>query len=298
VARYATGAVRTALDEARWYADARARIATHGYPQSWRVKAVDLRGETYAEQAETLARTATHRVTVAGRATSEADLPAVIEHVFGVDVAVLALGERFDGLTVDVPGARIIVLGTSFLPWRQRFALAHSLYHLLAPDGQEVHLDADVYDQAQVENPDEIRANAFAAAFLLPEDRLAAAVGDTNMTVGVFAALACLLLVPPVVLANRLGRLGLIDRRTRDEFRSISPARAAMIARRSEDFAQWAVRANTPRLPARLICDAYLAYEAGVVTLRPYADLIGANVDDLRPAFEATEPTTRKAITR
>jgi hypothetical protein len=32
--------------------------------------------------------------------------------------------------------------------------------------------------------------------------------------------------------------------------------------------------------------DAYAAYQSGITTLRPYANLLGVDVDDLRKALE------------
>ena len=75
------------------------------------------------------------------------------EDVFGADVAVIALDEGFDGLAASSDEAKLIVLATSQVPARQRYTLAHELGHLLAGDDQGVHLDRDVYDQAQARTP-------------------------------------------------------------------------------------------------------------------------------------------------
>ena len=92
--------------------------------------------------------------------------------------------------------AKLIVLGTSQLPWRQRYTIAHELCHLLSSDDQELHLDKNVFDKAQSRDPSEARANSFAAAFLMPEDRLLAAAGTTGLSDTAFAELACDLEVP------------------------------------------------------------------------------------------------------
>lgn len=52
---------------------------------------------------------------------------------------------------------------------RQRFAMAHELGHLLAHDDQEIHQDRDIYAAENQRSGSEMRANAFAAAFLMPE---------------------------------------------------------------------------------------------------------------------------------
>ena len=229
-ARTTTGKAHTALDAARWYATMRADLALFGHPQPWRSEPVELPNGTYADQGRALARDAQRRVAAARRSTRETDLPALVEEVFGADVAVIALDEGFDGLKASSADAKLIVLGTSQVPWRQRYTLAHELGHLLAADDQEVHLDKDVYDKAQAKDPSEVRANAFAAAFLMPEEPLRTAVGTTGLTEATFAALACDLKVSPSALAIRLSQLRLIDAGTCDRFKAISGAKAAAIA--------------------------------------------------------------------
>jgi tRNA A-37 threonylcarbamoyl transferase component Bud32 len=46
--------------------------------------------------------------------------------------------------------------------------------------------------------------------------------------------------------------------------------------------------AGTIRPPRLLVRDTYSTYDTGLATLRPYAHLIGADVDDLRTALEST----------
>ena len=158
-----------------------------------------------------------------------------MEKAFGADVAVVALDEGFDGLAASSDEAKLIVLGTSQVPARQRFTLAHELGHLLAGDDQGVHLDRDVYDRAQAKDPSEMRANSFASAFLMPEDILRAAVGTAGLTEDAFAALACDLQVSPSALAIRLQQLRLIDSGTCDRFKKITAAKAAALAGRARN---------------------------------------------------------------
>ena len=130
--------------------------------------------------------------------------------------------------------AKLIVLGTSQVPARQRFTLAHELGHLLVGDDQGVHLDRDIYDKAQAKEPSEMRANGFAAAFLMPEDVLREAVGSDGLTEAGFATLACDLKVTPSALAFRLRDLRLIDSGTCDRYKSSPRPRP----RRSPDEAR------------------------------------------------------------
>lgn len=288
-ARTTTGEARTALDAARRYSTMRGDLTSLGYPQPWRPLPGGPTGGTYAEQGRHLADAALSRVDEANRSVTEADLPTVIEDAFGADVAVIALDEGFDGLSAASDDAKLIVLGTSPVPWRQRYTLAHELGHLLAGDDQDVHLDKDIFDKAQARDPSEIRANAFAAAFLMPEAVLRAAIGTSGLTQAAFASLACELKVSPSALAIRLSQLRLIDAGTCDRFKAITGAKAASIAALGPDYARWVAQATTIRPPALLVRDAYAAYESGAATIRPYANLLGVDADELRDAIESED---------
>src|SRR6266699_984780 len=237
-ARTTSGDARTALEAAKRYSTMRDDLASLGWPQPWWPMRLDAVNGTYAEQGRALARSALARVTRAGRSVDDVDLPGVTEEVFGADVAVVALDAGFDGLAASSDEAKLIVLGTSQVPARQRFTLAHELGHLLAGDDQGVHLDKDVYDRAQAKDPSEMRANSFASAFLMPEDILRAAAGTTGLSEDAFAALSCNLQISPSALAIRLQQLRLIDAGMCDRFRKITAAKAAALADRSEEFAR------------------------------------------------------------
>jgi Zn-dependent peptidase ImmA (M78 family)/transcriptional regulator with XRE-family HTH domain len=288
-ARTTSGDARTALEAAKRYSTMRGDLASLGWPQPWRSVPLNAVNGTYAEQGRALAREALALMSRAGRSVDDADLPGVTEEVFGADVAVVALDTGFDGLAASSNDAKLIVLGTSQVPARQRFTLAHELAHLFAGDDQGVHLDRDVYDKAQAKDPSEMRANSFASAFLMPEEVLRAAVGPHGLTESGFATLACDLKVTPSALAFRLRDLRLIDSGTCDRYRSLSAARAATITGRGEELARRLALASTPRLPGLLVRDAYAAYETGATTLRPYANLLGVDLDELRQALESEQ---------
>lgn len=290
-ARTTGGNAGIALTAAKRYSTLRTDIAALGYPQPWQARSQVLSRGGYAEQGRSLARDALTRVTEAGRSIATGNLVTLIEEVFGVDVAVVELGTGLDGLAASSEQVKLIVLATSQVPARQRFTLAHELGHLLAGDDQDVHLDRDVYDKTQSKDPSEMRANAFASAFLMPEDLLRTALGSTGLTEPAFAALACDLMVTPSALAYRLLHLRLIDAGTCDRYKAITASRAASLAARGEEFAQRVTQASTPRPPGLLVRDTYAAYECGAATLRPYANLLGVDVDELRQALESEHGT-------
>lgn len=192
-ARTTGGSAATALRAARRYSTLRTDIASLGYPQPWQPLTVRPGSASYADQGRRLAQEALTRVGQVGQSVSGGNLANVIEDAFGADVAVveLGIGTGFDGLATSSDHVKLIVLAASHNPARQRFTLAHELGHLLAGDDQGVHLDRDVYDKSQAKDPTEMRANAFASAFLMPEHTLRGAVGSTGLTNQNFAALAC-----------------------------------------------------------------------------------------------------------
>jgi Zn-dependent peptidase ImmA (M78 family) len=286
-ARTTGGSAAAALEAAKRYSTLRTDMASLGYAQPWWPVTVTSGSGNHVEQGRRLAQAALARMRQAGHAAGAAALNTVIEEVFGVDVAVVELVEGFDGMAVSAPDVKLIVLATSHVPARQRFTLAHELGHLLAGDDQSVHLDQDIYDKAQARDPSETQANSFASAFLMPEDLLRQAVGSTGLTETGFAGLACDLAVTPSALAYRLLQLRLIDAGSCDRYRGLTGSRAAQLAGRGEQFAYMVTEATRPRPPGLLVRDTYAAYAAGAATLRPYAYLLGADVDDLRRALEA-----------
>ncbi|HUR01953.1 MAG TPA: XRE family transcriptional regulator [Nonomuraea sp.] len=290
-ARTTGGKAGAALDAAKRYSTLRNDIAFLGYHQPWQPSTHDPGRGGYAEQGRDLAQDAFARVTRAGRSIERENLISLVEDVFGVDVAVVELGTGFDGLAASSDEVKLVVLAASHVPARQRFTLAHELGHLLAGDDQDIHLDRDVFDKAQAKDPSEMRANAFASAFLMPENLLRTAVTSSGLTDQAFAALTCDLMVTPSALAYRLLHLRLIDAGTCDRYKVITSAKAAAMAGRGEEFARQVTEAGTPRPPGLLIRDTYAAYESGAATLRPYANLLGVDIDELSRALESEHET-------
>ena len=278
-----------AVAEARRLANIRSDLAYLGYPQQFRLVAATDGGRGYVAQGERWAAFAQDRLLAARADVADPDLATVVERAFGVDVAVSELGIGFDGVAVRGPQVNLIVVGRSAVPWRQRFTIAHELGHLLLGDDQGVHLDEDVLNASHQKLPSERRANAFAAAFLMPQQRLREAVGSMGLDERGFAALTCDLRVSPNTLAYRLEGLRLVDAGRRDRFRRHSAMSAARLAGREADLAADVARAGAARPPGLLAHDAYQAYLAGATTLRLYAQVLGADPDVLADALENAE---------
>lgn len=290
-ARSTGGSARRAVEEAERLTEHRRGLSWLGYAAPWRPVERPPASGRRVDDAVALAGAALERVRGAGRRETEDDLPLLVEDVFGADVAVVDLDEDFDGLAVSTPGSEMILLGATHRSARQRFTLAHELGHLLAGDDQEVRVEQDVRDPQQRRDPAEKRADAFAAAFLMPEAALRAAVtaAGGRLDERSFAELACERAVSPVSLAWRLLNVGLVDDEARQRFGAMTAATAARLAGRGDEFSRRAIESGEPRLPGLLTRDAYDAYSTARTTLRPYAALIGADLDQLRRVLEEND---------
>lgn len=286
-ARAAQGsATQDAVEAAEDLVTMRDGLAELGYAQKWTLPTMPPLGSNWKAAGRAMADAATKWLTDRGASVVGAELPELIETHFGVDVAVTELGVDFDGLAASSEDARLILLSPTGSPFRQRFTAAHELGHLLAADDQAVHLDVDVHRVARTES--EVRASTFASAFLMPEALVREALAG-QVTREAFCDLAIRLRVSPSALGIRLSDLRLIDGMTKTTWSGISARQAAEICGRSDELARAAETAMTPRAPGLLRKDSFAAYQAGKTTLRPFAQLIGADVDRLRAELEATE---------
>ena len=152
------GSARSLVERAEDLADRRDASATVGAPQRWLPVEPRIVGEP-AEQGRALAAAALRQVHDAGRDVTEAELPGVIEDVFGIDVAVHDVGPGIDGLAVSASDVRLLVVAATAASTRQRLALARGLGRLLAGDVPDVLLlDLDLDESS--EDPADVRADA------------------------------------------------------------------------------------------------------------------------------------------
>lgn len=104
-----------------------------------------------------------------------ADLAAIIEQHFGVDVALSPMGTLADGLCVHSGPAALILASSDYSDGHLRFTLAHELGHHLLGDPREVIEEKE--HQMFADTIVECRANAFAGHLLLPERGVEAFLG-------------------------------------------------------------------------------------------------------------------------
>jgi Zn-dependent peptidase ImmA (M78 family)/transcriptional regulator with XRE-family HTH domain len=274
--------------EAQRLAQARNNLDYLGYPQPWQPVLVPDRGG-YEQTGYALAEAACQRLVSADVGPGHRELPDAVEQSFGADVTIMDLGSGCDGLSVITDQVKLILLGRSRVPWRQRFTLAHELGHLLAGDDQGLHLDVDIFDRQHSRLDSERQANAFATAFLMPKSVLRDAAGDRGFTAESFARLSSALRVSPSALAYRLQRLSLIDAFASNEFRGYSARRVAELAGTASDLATDIAGAQRDRPPGLLVGDAFAAYTAGATTVQPYALLLGVDPEQLRVSLEVAD---------
>ncbi|MQY26047.1 XRE family transcriptional regulator [Nocardia aurantia] len=213
------------------------------------------------------------------------DLIDAIERRFAVDIAVEDFDGDFDGLTWRHENVHLILIATSRVPGRRRFTLAHELAHLLAEDDQGLVVDVE---QGPQRPQSEVRANAFAASFLMPEREVRELLGPDEIGERDFAQLAWKMRVTVRTLSFRLYNLNMINRQQRERFGGIRTTDAVRVIEQGAVFSNWIKYSQQRRLPKLLVEDSWQAYLDGATTLRPFASLIDADVDDLRADLEAT----------
>ncbi|MDN5789408.1 MAG: XRE family transcriptional regulator [Micrococcales bacterium] len=280
-----------AIAEAERLCELRATASRLGWPQPFRPVLLRSGESRAAGVGRALAEEALARLESLGLDAVRLDLAEVIEAAFGVDVSIVALGDGFDGLAVSTPDAKIILAALTAVAFRQRFTIAHELAHVLFGDDQGVHTDPNVYAPTRGDQS-EVRANAFASSFLMPESRLRARV-QPGFDDAAFGALALELKVSPAALAIRLERLNFIDALASERWKSMSAAQAARASGDATVMARATAYATEPRRPGLLSRDLFAAYVDGKTTLRPYASLLGVDSSTLRADLERSDELGR-----
>ena len=273
------GSARSLVERAEDLSDRREGTVLLGASHRWRSAEPPVIGGP-AEQGSALAAAALRRVRDAGRDVAELDLPAVVEDVFGVDVAVHDVGPGIDGLAVSATDVRLLVVAATAASARQRLALARGLGRLLAGDVPDVlHLDLDVDENS--DDPAEVRSDVFACCLLMPEDVLARAA-EGGLSEASFVALVGGFGTSPSLLAWRLMDLGLVDVEVGKRWGAMTAAEAARTGGWGDELSDVMARALAPRAPRLLRHDLYRVYEAGEATVRAFASILGTDPDRLR----------------
>ncbi len=210
------------------------------------------------------------------------DLVELLEERLGVHVAVEPLPEGVEGLCIRLEDFCLALVRSQPVVGRERFTLAHELGHLLAGDAEPLHLDEQLFGQGL----QEIRANAFAAHFLMPEAGLRKRVRGRSVDGQVVCELQYAFGVSLEALLWHLRNLSLIDEPTQRELQASGPKALAL---RYGYLTDWeaSYRVRPPRRPpARLLRRAVQAYVRGLIGVEVLADLLGRDPEDVRRDLE------------
>lgn len=272
----ANPAVSSALDKANLYLELERLLVDVGF--GWTAALGGHAGLSGAphQQGEELSR----RVR-ADMGVGDDDLPyelsglsELLERGLGVDVGFESLPAGLDGLSAASGGFRLALVSSGISATRQRFSLAHEIGHLAAGDSQDLHVDENIYGRS---TPEEKRANAFAAAFLMPADAIRRAVPYGSVSEEVVADLLGRFGVSLEALAFRLHNVGVVDAVGRNRIRSMSSNRIALRSGRATDL-----RARGDhRVPGNLLQRAIEAYVQGQISVRPLANLLMVEPEQL-----------------
>lgn len=202
-----------------------------------------------------------------------ANVAELAEQHFGLDVLAWPTGKAVSGLCAHGQGIAIMLVSTAFPRGHQRFTAAHELAHHLLRDPREIVIDSDLYNSG---NPTEKRANAFAAALLMPADGLRDVIAGRPIDETALSQLMRHFGVSFTALLYRLATpsVRLLDTQKRDTWLQKS---AYTVLRAAHDPAPEELTSpdEAKRIPARLWRAAQAGYQngrVGIGTLAALAD--------------------------
>jgi Zn-dependent peptidase ImmA (M78 family)/transcriptional regulator with XRE-family HTH domain len=221
-----------------------------------------------------------------------ADVAEVAEQHFGLDVLAWPTGKGVSGLCAHGQGVAMALISTSFTRGHQRFTAAHELAHHLLRDPREIVIDSDLYDNS---SPAEKRANAFAAALLMPADGVRDVVADRSIDDAVIVALMRHFGVSFSALLYRLtsGTVKLLSTPRRDAWLQ-KPVSSVLRAANDPAPEQLTTPDESKRIPPRLWRAAQAGYQDGRVGIGTLAALADEDAEQLflRLAAHGVRPPT------
>lgn len=208
-----------------------------------------------------------------------ADVAGLAEQYFGLDVLAWPTGKAVSGLCAHGKGVAMMLISTAFPRGHQRFTAAHELAHHLLRDPREIVIDSDLYATG---NPMEKRANAFAAALLMPADGLSDMVAGRPIDAATLSGLMRHFGVSFTALLYRLasGSVGLLTAQSRDEWLQTN---ASSVLRAANDPAPEELTCpdEAKRIPGRLWRAAQAGYQSGRVGIGTLAALTDEPPEEL-----------------
>ncbi|MEV6261931.1 ImmA/IrrE family metallo-endopeptidase [Streptomyces sp. NPDC051784] len=246
------------------------------------------------DQGEELANEALTALSKSPRLMGNEELAAACEGTYGIQIAATKLPEGLDGVAWSPADFRLIVVASTAKWTRQRFTLAHELGHVLAGDAQDAV--AEHLSPGQSQSIHEMRANSFAAAFLMPRDEVARDA-HAGMDAWAIGKLAWKYKVSPSAMATRLKGLGLIDVDQRREALKITTRDAAQATGGLADHLKGAKAAEQGWPPDTLSRLAARAYLQGDMSVRPLASLWEVDPATLLDVLEPSEDAASESTT-
>lgn len=134
----------------------------------------------------------------------------------GINLSLEEMEDDHSGVLLVEKGIAAIAVNSTHHPHRQRFSAAHELGHFILHSRGRDRLFVDkAYRRSQVSSSgtdkDEIEANRFAAALLMPEDLVRRYIGNDPITDMDIAKLGLKFQVSEQAMTLRLVNLGLIE---------------------------------------------------------------------------------------
>lgn len=212
------------------------------------------------------------------------DLADLVERRFGIGVAMEPIPDGIAGICLVAEGTATMVIDSSGPLGRQRFTTAHELSHFLAGDADPLVVDEQLFGTGRVA---EMRANAFAAHFLMPASGLRSRVGNRTVDDDVVAELMHAFQVSLEALLWQLQNLDLLSQHEHRILKAKGPAALSLAAGYVGEWAAAERQRDIVRPPAILVRRALDAYQAGVIGSRRIAALLlRDDVADLRRELE------------
>ena len=236
----------------------------------------------WLDHANELADWALHRLgSTLGTEDRLTSLAEAIETHLSADVMVESLGEHAsEGASITDEEFPFILVNADRPTPRALFTLAHELGHLLHREGTTFNVDMDLRARTDGER----LANAFAAAFLMPEPAIEHVLQEHGRTARSLAKMLTQFGVSYESLIYRLHNLQIINALGRDRLRAAGWAGLLNQLEDEESYrALLAARGSRPerRPPVLLATRCLGGVLDGTISAAPLAGLLGVPIDEM-----------------
>jgi Zn-dependent peptidase ImmA (M78 family)/transcriptional regulator with XRE-family HTH domain len=212
------------------------------------------------------------------------NLFSLVEDRTGLGVALEPLQEMIAGLCARLDDVAVALVDSSATFGRQRFTLAHELCHFLLQDGDRLVVDERLLGRRSAV---EMRANVFAAYFLMPAKSLRRYLRGREVDEEVAIELQYTFGVSLDALLWHLLNLDIISDYRRQQIHGAGAKALAFRYGYESEWARLEQERGQRRPPRPLHQRALRAYAKGRIGIEPLAELIGRrDLDGLRRDLE------------